>query len=188
VSVEYHDNKIEYSAEHEKITRSISKNDLVTPSNFESIEEINYYIEKLGFSDSMFNTGSGEIPANFATYLMSAKRVKGKSQIPKIKQIHHPQPELKQERFKTSELIHRGSDLSDLQRKAIHRGSRVVFVGKTTSIPFGMVGTVNCMVKNTPSVEVIADDEFEFGIKSGKQKKLFKTRIGDLLNIDVFNE
>jgi hypothetical protein len=182
--VQYEGKKTNCILTYEKDYGNISKKDLVGPELFESIEEINYFIEKLGFSDSMFNSGSDKIPACLKTYILSAKTGEGSSPVytlkKQTKQTH------KEKEFKINDLIYRGSDLSSLKRNGIQFGSRVVFIGKTTSIPFGTVGTVCRILENTPSVEVIADTEIDYGVKRDGQSVLFKTRIGDLLNIDAF--
>jgi hypothetical protein len=71
--VQYKEKETNCTLTYEKDYGSISKKDLVDQSFFTDIEEINYYIDKLGFSDSMFNSGSDKILACLKPYLVSAK-------------------------------------------------------------------------------------------------------------------
>ena len=162
----------------------IKKQELIDANVFESLEEITYYIEKAGFKQSYFKCNEDSIPSNLVPILKAAK-----NKTPQLSPYSLDENSFQSNEdlqtlppiFDLNEILWRGSKIQHPTNQVIRVGSRVAFIGKASSIPFGLIGTVYHIYDNTPCVEVMSDTEFELGLYCETKKVLFKARLYDLI-------
>ena len=148
------------------------------------VKIFDYFFEKAGFKSTYFKCGRHFVPKS-VIHFISCLMTKNYDDHDSYNDVNEGDFEYSviedcDDKFSTKDLISIGSDIRKVNMP-IRINSRVAFIGRSSSVPFGMTGTVCKKMNWKMEALVIADKPFDFGIKlKYGERKLFDAFIGDL--------
>ena len=178
-------NQPEYKFDSEASYGYISKENAIKKLQIDPMT-FDFFFEKAGFKSSYFKCAEDMVPKSAVDFIkaLKTKRYKENYSYNDVNDnFDDSVVKEREEKFSLKDFIWIGSDIMKVNMP-IRVNSRVAFIGRSSSVPFGMTGTV-CKKKNWKmEALVVADHPFEFGIKledeDEERRKLFDAFIGDL--------